>query len=217
MPERDTALPSDTEKFWEMNNEIEDFRLETLEKGSFIRPRLAVYTQDGEKRRWEILETHDSVAILIWHKERERFVFVRQFRPAVYANGGNGMTVELCAGLVDKKLSLEKIASEEIEEECGYRIEESFLRKINSFHTSVGFAGSRQTLYYAEVDDSMYIGPGGGVDGEKIEVILLDTAEARALMGDDGIVRTPGLLYALEWWFCSRPDMPSRETGQERQ
>lgn len=31
-----------------------------------------------------------------------------------------GLTIEMCAGLVDKKLSLVQIAKEEVQEECGY-------------------------------------------------------------------------------------------------
>jgi UDP-sugar diphosphatase len=184
-----------------MKIRIEKFRLEPLGEGRFIHPRRARYLQDGEEREWEILESHDSVAVLIRHREHGSFVLVRQFRPAVYAHGGDGMTVELCAGLVDKEKPLEQIAAEEVEEECGYRVDPSALSRITSFYTSVGFAGSRQTLYYAEVDETMRTGPGGGIDGEQIEVIELSEREAKALTEDENVARTPGLLYALCWWF----------------
>jgi UDP-sugar diphosphatase len=186
-----------------MKIRIENFRLEPLKDGVFLHPKRARYLQDGEERSWEILESHDSVAVLIWHREWERFVMVRQFRPAVYAHGESGMTVELCAGLVDKEKPLEWIAAEEVEEECGYRVAPESLERITSFFTSVGFAGSRQTLYYVEVEESMHIGPGGGIEneGEQIEVLELDREDARALMEDESVARTPGLLYALCWWF----------------
>ena len=191
-----------------MRHTIEDFRLEPLKEGSFIRPCLARYTQDGVEKSWEILRTGDSVAVLIWHRERERFVLVRQFRPAVYWHNREGMTVELCAGLLDKEgYSPEEVAAEEMEEECGFRIDPSALRKINSFYTSVGFAGSRQILYYAEVTESMRVGQGGGIDGEEqIEVLELDPAAARRLMEDESVARTTGLLYALCWWFSVRSE-----------
>ena len=130
---------------------------------------------------------------------------VRQFRPPVYAHNGDGMTVELCAGLLDKEgLSPEEIAIEEIEEECGYRVPKEALRKITSFYTSVGHSGSRQILYYAEVTEAMRVGPGGGVAGEEqIEVLEYSVEEADELMIDDRIARTPGLLYALCWWKSS--------------
>ncbi|WP_457607003.1 NUDIX domain-containing protein [Nitratifractor sp.] len=187
-----------------MEFEIENFRLEPLGEGRFIRPYLAHYRQNGEERSWEILKAGDSVAILLWHRERERFVMVRQFRPPVYLHNGDGMTVELCAGLLDKGgFSPETVAVEEVEEECGYRIAESDLQKITSFYTSVGFAGSRQILYYAELTGAMRVGSGGGLreDGEQIEVLEYSREEVRSLMADETVARTPGLLYALCWWF----------------
>jgi len=45
----------------------------------------------------------------------------------------SGYTLELCAGIVDKKLSLEEIAREEVLEECGYDVPASRLQKIFSF------------------------------------------------------------------------------------
>ena len=189
-----------------MKIHIENFRIEPLKTGRFIRPCLARYLQDGVERSWEVLKSGDSVAILLWHRERERFVMVRQFRPPVYIHNGEGMTVELCAGLLDKPdLSPEEVALEEIEEECGYRVPPAELERITSFYTSVGHSGSRQTLYYAEVTESMRVGPGGGIEGEEqIEVVEYSVAEARRLMTDESVARTPGLLYALCWWEGTR-------------
>lgn len=43
-----------------------------------------------------------------------------------------GLTVEFCAGIVDKNKSLEEIAAAEVREECGYEIKISDLQKIIS-------------------------------------------------------------------------------------
>jgi UDP-sugar diphosphatase len=184
-----------------MRNQIEDFRLETLYEGRFVHAALAHYTQNGQERDWEVVKAHDSVAILIYHRDKDAFVLVKQFRPAVYAHNQDGMTVELCAGMVDKKLSLQRIAAEEIEEECGYHVPDAQVEKVSSFYTSVGFAGSRQTLYYAEVDESMRVSEGGGIDNEVIEVIELPIDEAKTLLYDESIAKTPGLMFAFMWWF----------------
>ncbi|WP_456430890.1 NUDIX domain-containing protein [Nitratifractor sp.] len=192
-----------------MKPNIENFRLEPLREGRFVRPFLARFSMDGEERTWELVRSGDSVAVLIWHRERERFVLVRQFRPAVYVHNYEGMTVELCAGLVDKDLPIERIAAEEVEEECGYRVDPKALRKVTSYYASVGFSGSRQTLFYVEVDESMHIGPGGGIPGEEaIEVVELSPEEGRSLLFDEETARTPGLLFALTWWFSCRPTCP---------
>ncbi|WP_295421612.1 NUDIX domain-containing protein [Sulfurovum sp.] len=184
-----------------MENKIEDFELLPLRDPKFISTSLATYRQNGIQKDWEIVQAHDSVAILIYHKEHKSFILVKQFRPAVYLNNENGMTIELCAGIVDKELSLIEIAKEEIEEECGYSVPLENIEKITSFHTSVGFAGSKQTLYYAQIDESMKVSEGGGVDGEMIEVIDLPLKDAGALIYDETVVKTPGLMFAFMWWF----------------
>ncbi|SFV53518.1 Uridine diphosphate glucose pyrophosphatase [hydrothermal vent metagenome] len=184
-----------------MKNIIEDFRMEPLVESSFIKTSLAKYRQNGVDRDWEVVRANDSVAILIYHKDREAFVLVKQFRPAVYMANQDGMTVELCAGIIDKNLTLEQIAQEEIEEECGYRVSVDAIEKIASFYSSVGFAGSKQTIYFVEVDESMRVSDGGGVDGEVIEVIELPIDEAREMIYDDTIAKTTGLAYAFMWFF----------------
>ncbi len=180
---------------------IKHFNLQPLVDAKFIATSFATYEQNGIKKSWEIVQAHDSVAILIYHKEQEAFVLVKQFRPAVYLNNDDGMTVELCAGIVDKKLSLLQIAQEEIEEECGYAVPLENIERITSFHTSVGFAGSKQTLYFSQVDEGMKVSEGGGVDHEQIEVVYLPLKDAQALIYDEKIAKTPGLMFAFMWYF----------------
>ncbi len=180
---------------------IKDFKLNTLEHPQYIKTYLATYRQDGVAKDWEVLDANDSVAILIYHTEHDSFILVRQFRPAVYLKNRDGTTVELCAGLVDKDKPLVQIAKEEIFEECGYDVPVSSIEKITSFYTSVGFAGSRQTLYYAEVDESMHINDGGGIDDEQIEVIEMPVSDAGKFVFDESVAKTPGLMFAFYWWM----------------
>ncbi|PHS41004.1 MAG: NUDIX hydrolase [Sulfurovum sp.] len=184
-----------------MNNLIKHFKLQPLVNAKFIATSLATYEQEGIQKSWEIVQAHDSVAILIYHQEKEAFILVKQFRPAVYLNNEEGMTVELCAGIVDKKLSLVQIAQEEIDEECGYAVPIETIERITSFHTSVGFAGSKQTLYFAQVHEGMKVSEGGGVDHEQIEVVTLPLKEAKAFIYDESIAKTPGLMFAFMWYF----------------
>ena len=184
-----------------MENKIENFILEPLVDPKFISTSFATYTQNGVKKSWEIVQAHDSVAILIYNRDTNAFILVKQFRPAVYVNNNEGMSLELCAGIVDKEMSLQQIAQEEIEEECGYAVPLEKVERVSSFYTSVGFAGSRQTLYYVEVDTSMQVSEGGGIDAELIEVVSLPVDEAKVLMLDESIVKTPGLMFAFMWWY----------------
>lgn len=184
-----------------MENRIEDFNLQELENPKFIEAGLVTYKQNGIPKSWEVVQAHDSVAILIYHKEHNSFVLVKQFRPAVYMGNGDGLTVELCAGIVDKDLSLVEIASEEITEECGYLVPIEQIERITEVNSAVGFAGSKQTLFYTEIDESMRVSSGGGVDAELIEVIEIPTDKVREFIYDETIAKTTGLLFAFMWWI----------------
>jgi len=184
-----------------MKNRIEDFELHELKNPKFIEAGLVTYKQNGIPKTWEVVKAHDSVAILIYHKEHNSFVLVKQFRPAVYMKNKNGLTVELCAGIVDKDLSLVEIASEEITEECGYLVPIEQIERLTEVNSAVGFAGSKQTLFYAEVDESMHVSEGGGIDTELIEVVEIPTDKVREFIYDETIAKTTGLLFALMWWL----------------
>jgi UDP-sugar diphosphatase len=173
-------------------------KIENMCKGNFISLKKLYFTENNKQRVWEIAELYDSVAILIFNVTKQAFVLVKQFRPAVYLKNQDGFTYELCAGICDKNLSLKEIAIEEIEEETGYKVDD--IAEINTFYTSVGSAGAKQTLFYAEVEDKDKINQGGGIDDENIEVVDLPISEMEEFMYDTSKVKTPGLLYAFEWW-----------------
>ncbi|MCK5853991.1 MAG: NUDIX domain-containing protein [Sulfurovaceae bacterium] len=185
-----------------MENRIEEFKLQALTNPKFIESALVTYKQNGIEKSWEVVKAHDSVAILIYHKEHHSFILVKQFRPAVYMGGTqDGMTIELCAGIVDKNLTLNEIAMEEIEEECGYAVPLESIERVTMVNNAVGFAGSIQTIFYVEVDESMRVSEGGGIDAEMIEVIELPINQAKAFIFDESIAKTTGLLFAFMWWF----------------
>ncbi len=184
-----------------MKSIIEDFSIEELKNPKFIDAKLVKFRQNGVLKSWEVVEAFDSVAILIYHKDRDSFILVEQFRPAVYMKNKNGITVELCAGIIDKDLSLEEIAKEEIFEECGYMVLASDIQRITSVNSAVGFAGSKQTLFYVEVDESLHVSSGGGIENELIEVIELPVNRVKEFIYDESITKTTGLLFALMWWL----------------
>jgi UDP-sugar diphosphatase len=185
-----------------MINKIEDFQIGELKNPKFIQTGFVTYRQNGIKKSWEVVKAHDSVAVLIYHKEQNSFVLVKQFRPAVYmGKRENGMTVELCAGIVDKNLTLKEIAMEEIEEECGYAVPLDNIERITKVNNAVGFAGSTQTIFYTEVSESMRVSDGGGIDTELIEVVHMPISKAKEFIFDESVAKTTGLLFALMWWF----------------
>ena len=48
-------------------------------------------------------------------------------------------------------MSLEEIVCEEIDEECGYKVDKKDIKKITSFFTNVGISGAKQHLYFATI------------------------------------------------------------------
>ncbi|MGB5964542.1 MAG: NUDIX hydrolase, partial [Sulfurimonadaceae bacterium] len=78
------------------------------------------------------------------------------------------------------------------------------IEKITSFYTAVGFAGAKQELYYVVVDEDDKVHEGGGIDVEAIEVVYLPTAKAKAFLYDESKVKTPGMMFAMTWWFSER-------------
>ncbi|EGT35858.1 hypothetical protein CAEBREN_11650 [Caenorhabditis brenneri] len=189
------------------------------------------YAIDEKQHHCEFNMKMGSVAILIFHKEIEQFLLVRQFRPAIFTatvanlpeNIGKefdkiewsnyspevGYTMELCAGLIDKEgLTPRQIASEEIAEECGYRVDPDNLIHINTFIVGAHQSGNCQYVYYTEVDESMKISEGGGNvhDGEVITKVFLSKDEACSIArpGPEehaDVKGPPGVLFALQWWF----------------
>jgi len=182
----------------------------------FIQPKRIAYTLDGKARVWDMMLSLPSVAIMLFHTKLKAAVLVRQFRPAVYASlleaaklEGDapppitaGFTYELCAGLVDKRgKSLEVIAAEEVREECGYHIQASELEYVSDYLSAIGISGSKQTMFHAQVDESMRVSDGGGltIDGEAIQVLALPICDIDSFMADSSKPKSAGLMWGLLW------------------
>lgn len=181
-----------------MINVIEDLEISELKDTKFIHPVKVTYNQNGKSKTWEAVQSHNSVAILLYHTQKKAFLLVKQFRVPVYLNDSSKtFTYELCAGLVDKDKSLEEIAQEEIDEECGYHVKLNDILKITSFYTNVGISGGCQHLFFAKIDESMRIHDGGGINDEQIELLFLPIEESDELIFDESKAKTPGLMFSF--------------------
>ena len=175
-------------------------KINELCKGKFLSLKEVFFNYKGKKRRWEVCNSMDSVAILIYDKDLDSIILVKQFRLPVYLKNNDGYTYELCAGLCDKdKCSLE-IAKEEVLEECGYDVDPSKIKKITSTWASVGTNAANQTIYYVEVTQDEKVNSGGGIDDEDIEIFELKSSEVENFIFDESKVITPGAKFALMWW-----------------
>ncbi|KAJ8290339.1 hypothetical protein GJAV_G00011600 [Gymnothorax javanicus] len=51
---------------------------------NYMKPFRVHYSQNGMRKSWDFMRTHDSVSILIFNTSSQCFILVKQFRPAVY-------------------------------------------------------------------------------------------------------------------------------------
>ncbi|XP_018901415.1 uridine diphosphate glucose pyrophosphatase NUDT14 [Bemisia tabaci] len=200
---------------------ISDVKIVSMEKSQYVIPLSLLFKQNGVTRRWDIVRAHPSVVIIIFNTTRKVLVLVKQFRPAVYYGSVPeedkketidalkypaelGVTIEFCAGILDKDKSLEETAKEEVLEETGYEVEASSLQKIKTFRSSVGILGEEQTVFYVEVTDSMKKTEGGGVHDENIEVIEMTLDESEKYLNQEKVISSGGFLFVLQWFMTHK-------------
>ncbi|OAF63939.1 Nucleoside diphosphate-linked moiety X motif 14, partial [Intoshia linei] len=92
----------------------------------------------------------------------------------------HGYTIELCAGLIDRKDTALNIANAEVFEEVGYSVKTKNMHKINTyvgFRSCTGLLGNETSIYFAVVEDCDKTSPGGGIGNENIEIIEVAETE----------------------------------------
>uniref|UniRef100_A0A336KQ54 Uridine diphosphate glucose pyrophosphatase NUDT14 n=1 Tax=Culicoides sonorensis TaxID=179676 RepID=A0A336KQ54_CULSO len=202
---------------------IRDLKYQAIPPDSpYVTPHRMTFIQNGKLKYWDFLQVHDIVVVIIYNTTRKKLILVRQFRPAVYhgqlksANvdfndidfekypPSMGITIELCAGLIDKKgLSKKEIAREEILEECGYDVSLDQIEEIFEFNSNVQSSSGKQTLFYCEVTDEQKVSEGGGIQNEIIDVVELSIEEVSEKMGLGTCHNTPASSMLGILWFLS--------------
>lgn len=159
-------------------------------------------TMSAAQRRL-VFERGDSVAVLLLHADSKSVVLVEQFKePALVGrrrddpSTTDGWIVETVAGIIDANETPEAAVIRETLEETGYRIRRP--RLIGRYFPSAGGSSERVFLYFAEVGDADRAGPGGGIDGEDIKVVLLPLAELFDRLAG-GLIEDAKLAIAAYW------------------
>ncbi|RDU72958.1 NUDIX hydrolase [Helicobacter aurati] len=174
----------------------------SLEQSKYITLHRVIFEEQGKRKEWDIAKSHDSVAIVLYHKDRDGFIFVRQFRVSVFLqNERHGYMYELCAGLCDKNVDIMQTVIEELQEECGYFLSGDNIIPIAEFYSSVGMNGAKQHLFYAEVSSQDKRAFGGGLanENENIELIFVPRALISEFLDDVNCPKTPSLCYGILW------------------
>ncbi len=152
----------------------------------------------------EVVETSDSVALLVYDKTNRELVFVKQKRPAmVRFDNDKGITIEVLAGRFDVKLSVRALMVKEAKEELGLTIQEDEITLLNSWGfalaLSPGILTEKMYLGYVEVESSRFAkgntfgaDPGEETEPVRVPIDILD----ETLWGD---MKT----WALVQWFIA--------------
>ena len=111
-----------------------------------------------------------AVTTLLYHKEKNALILVKQFRYST-AEAGYPWMIELPAGLTETDENPLIAAKRETLEETGYLTNN--LIEINRFFVAPGCTDEQIILYYAEVDENSRISSGGGVNGENEDIKLI--------------------------------------------
>lgn len=145
-----------------------------------------------------VFERGDSVAAVVYHREENRLLFVRQFRFPTY-DKGPGWITELVAGMQEREEPAEEALRREILEEIGYEV--SLLEQIGTFYLSPGGSSERIVLFYAEVKSAGKVAEGGGLleESEDIKAVWFSPEElSKAVTG--GEIQDAKTLIGILWF-----------------
>jgi ADP-ribose pyrophosphatase len=173
-----------------------------LYAGKWLTLKESLYRNErGEEVRWESIDrsgSRDVVVVVARLLPSERFVLIRQFRPAV-----NNYVIGFPAGVLDAGTAEESVLRE-LREETGYA---GVVRKIGpSLLSNSALLSDRVRLAYVEVDEAAPENQAPTQElepSEEIEVMLVPQDDVRAFLlerqraGDD---IGSGPWYLLGFW-----------------
>ncbi|EJD7029401.1 GDP-mannose pyrophosphatase NudK [Enterobacter hormaechei] len=131
---------------------------------------------DVIRHKREVYDRGNGATILLYNREKQSVVLIRQFRIATWVNGNaDGRLIETCAGLLDDDEPEVCIRKEAIEE-TGFEV--GTVQKVFELFMSPGGVTELIHFFIAEYTDAQRTHRGGGVDDEDIEVLEMPFAQA---------------------------------------
>jgi GDP-mannose pyrophosphatase NudK len=120
----------------------------------------------------EAYDRGDGMTALLVNKSKGSVILTQQFRIPTFLNGNkSGLMIEACAGKLGNEPPEEGM-KREIEEETGYRVPN--LEKVFSVYMSPGSVTELIHFYIAQVSDEMQVSPGGGLESENENIMVLE-------------------------------------------
>ena len=67
-----------------MDTTITNLEILPLGESKYLKPFKMKFKQNGLQRDWDCVKVMNSVSIFLYHEQKDAFLFVKQFRPAVW-------------------------------------------------------------------------------------------------------------------------------------
>ncbi len=149
------------------------------------------------------LDRGEAVAVLIYIKDRDAFVLVRQFRYAAHTASNEGWIDEIVAGVIEDDSPLE-CAKRECMEEAGFDIDR--FEPLGVIFSSPGITTERIHLFLGICDsaDRKYAGGGLELEEEDIKVLEIPRQEAWERLIQNRF-RDGKTILALQHFFLKEP------------
>lgn len=151
---------------------------------------------DVVRHKREVYDRGNGATILLYNREKNSVVLIRQFRIATYVNDNtSGELIETCAGLLDNDTPEDCIRKEAVEE-TGYQVGK--VEKLFEAYMSPGGVTELLHFFAAEYSDAQRANDGGGVEDEDITVLELPFPQALAMV-KEGRIRDGKTIMLLHY------------------
>ena len=169
----------------------------------------------------EIFERGHAVTALLFDPDRDRLVFIEQFRVGAFCalaspwfdDSFSPWLVECIAGIIEEGETPEQVARREAVEEAGCEITDI----VPVCHYLVSPGGSTESVFVfcGRVDSSAAVGIHGIVEEqENIRVFTVPVAEALSWL-DEGRFANAMTLIPLQWFKLNHDGLRARWLGRE--
>lgn len=138
--------------------------------------------KDGiwKKTSRESYDRGNGTCVLLLNKEKNTVILTKQFRMPIYENTpSEGMSIEVCAGAMDKEEDPATCIIREIEEEVGYKV--NTVTKVLESYMSPGAVTEKIFLFIADYTETMKVSDGGGLEEEREEIEVLEMPFSQAI------------------------------------
>ncbi len=166
-----------------MNKKVRNIRTKLLSDNWYTLSKISFeYLNNNglwETQHRESYDRGNGAAILLYNPTKKTVILTRQFRMPTYVNGNDdGMSIEVCAGLLDGD-DPETCVIKEAEEESGYRVTK--VKKVLEAYMSPGAVTEIISMFVGEYSDEMKVSDGGGLASENENIEVLEVAFTEAL------------------------------------